>query len=203
MWGSFCRSHKSLGAVKPSKGRLATVPRSPSMPMLSRIWKHWAVVRTSFQRRAGRMTSPRASRKTELCICPLSPIAAISTRRALRSADWSVLRTASVALRHHISGRCSDQPGRGTLTGCSTSPSAMTLPSLARSMAFTAVVPMSMPRVAWMGASMVGDFIGGWLNQASPSTSSGRTVGQAQGEWVVFEMLLFWVAILTINASDG
>ena len=154
MWGSFSRSHRSLGAVKPSSGRLPTVSRSPSMPILSRICRHWSVVRTSFQRRAGRMTSPSASRKTELCICPLRPIAAISTRRALRSAACSVLRTASVVLRHHISGDCSDQPGRGTLTGCSTSPSARTLPSLPTSIALTAVVPASIPRAALSGVNI-------------------------------------------------
>ena len=69
--GSWLRSQSSFGAVKPVSARLPVSRISRSSPTRSSISAHSAAVRWSFQRIAGRRTSPRSSRTTRPCIWPL------------------------------------------------------------------------------------------------------------------------------------
>ena len=66
--------------MKPVSARLPVRAISRSSPMRSSISAHSAPVRWSFQRIAGRSTRSAASRATRPCICPESPIPAISSR---------------------------------------------------------------------------------------------------------------------------
>ena len=77
--GSWRRSQRSFGAVKPVSARLPVSSISRSRPTRSSISAHSAPVRWSFQRIAGRSTRSCASSATRPCIWPESPIAAGST----------------------------------------------------------------------------------------------------------------------------
>ena len=90
--------------MKPVRARLPVSAMRRSSPMRSSISAHSAAVRWSFQRIAGRRTSPRSSRQTRPCIWPDRP-----TRP---SEAPSRVSAASLA-RHQSSGSCSAQPGCG------------------------------------------------------------------------------------------
>ena len=75
--GSVSRSQRTLGSVNPSRGGFETQARSDASSTLAAIARHWAVVRPSHQRSAGRITLLSASRKTDECIWPDKPTASI------------------------------------------------------------------------------------------------------------------------------
>ncbi len=102
--GSCRRSQRSFGAVNPVSARFPVRAISRSSPTRSSISAHSAAVRWSFQRIAGRITSPAASRHTSPCICPEKPDP--GDLEALRDLRESAHRAA-----HQSSGSCSDQPG--------------------------------------------------------------------------------------------
>ncbi len=93
-------------------------------PARCSISAHWAAVRWSFQRSAGRRTFPEALRKMEPCICPERPMARMAAGFIL-----AFLMTAAVAFLaavHQPSGFCSVQPGLGVSMTCGDSAVART-----------------------------------------------------------------------------
>ncbi len=113
--GSWARSQRSLGNVKPSSARLPTARRRPSSPSLARIASHSAVVRVSHQRMAGRTGRLATSRRTAECIWPVSPRARTAPARAPSAAVSA--RSARPSARSKSAGSCSAQPGCGVERG--------------------------------------------------------------------------------------
>jgi hypothetical protein len=101
--------------------------------------RHWAVVRPSHQRRAGRITLLALSRKTDECICPERPMASIFRLPTARL-------MARIAPFHQSAGLCSAQPGCGTRIASGSLARATVRPRPSTTSALTLVVPTSMPR---------------------------------------------------------
>src|ERR1700693_2765909 len=114
--------------------------RSLSRPTRSVISAHCAAVRWSFQSSAGRMTRSAASRNTDPCIWPVSPMPATFPSTALATSA-STLHDAC----HQSSGFCSVHPGRGVSSGYSWAAAAMTSPDSLTASALAPLVPMSRP----------------------------------------------------------
>ena len=89
--GSWARIQSSLGAVKPGMARLPAMAARRGTRAASS--SHWAALRPSFQRMAGRSTSPSASSATAPCIWPDRPMA----RTAASAPPW-VSRSEAMAL---------------------------------------------------------------------------------------------------------
>ena len=119
--GSWFRSQRIFGAVKPVRAGLATsLIRFARPPTRRSISSHSAAVRWSFQRIARRMTLLFLSRNTEPCIWPDRPIA--FTSAGLSFALAIVLRTDRIVACHQSSGSCSLQSGLGNSTDKSPGP---------------------------------------------------------------------------------
>ena len=132
--------------MKPVSAGLATIRTNAARPpALFSISAHSAAVRWSFQSKAGRMTLPSPSRKTEPCIWPLRPIPAMSS--ALNAALDSTSATVFFVASHQSSGSCSDQPGWGWSHGYSADAEARIVPRSSMASVFVPDVPMSIPRV--------------------------------------------------------
>lgn len=108
------------------------------------ISPHSAADRTSFQRMAGRCTSPAASSSTAPCIWPDRPTALTFAHAAgcsARSRDAALTVAA-----HQACGSCSLQPGWGREMSSRTPADAAIAPRSSSSRSFTSDVPRSMPR---------------------------------------------------------
>ena len=133
--------------MKPVRAGLATIRiRASRPPARSSISRHSAAVRWSFQSRAGRITSPPSSRKTEPCIWPLRPMPGDVVRLELARRPGPG-RTVSTVASHQSSGSCSDQPGRGWSQGYSADAEARIVPRSSIASVLVPDVPMSMPSV--------------------------------------------------------
>ncbi|MNX44017.1 hypothetical protein D3C86_744950 [compost metagenome] len=118
--GSCSRTHSSLGAVKPGIARLPAI--SPRRGTARVSASHCAPLRPSFQRMAGRSTSPAASSSVAPCIWPDRPMA-----RTCASAFACVVRSSAMTASsacHHWAGACSDHSGcgRSTVSGARATP---------------------------------------------------------------------------------
>ncbi len=98
--------------MKPGMAILPAMRRASGQA--ASIAAHSAAARPSFHRIAGRSTSSRLSSSVAPCIWPASPMPATFAM----AGPCSAARASSVAQQacHHISGPCSDQPGRGRET---------------------------------------------------------------------------------------
>ena len=111
-FGSWFRSQRIFGAVKPVKAGLATMRINALRPPARRsISSHSAAVRWSFQRIARRTTLHCLSRNTEPCIWPDRPIA--FTSPGLSLAVLTTRRTEPIVAFHQSSGSCSLHSGLG------------------------------------------------------------------------------------------
>ena len=132
--------------MNPVSAGLATIRiRASRPPAACSISRHSSAVRWSFQSKAGRITSPASSRKTEPCIWPLRPMPATSSGRNVPAA--STRPTVSTVAVHQSSGSCSDQPGRGWSQGYSAVAEARIVPRSSMARVLVPEVPMSMPSV--------------------------------------------------------
>ena len=105
-----------LPPVNPGSIRLRVIRSSSSSPPArSVIQSHSAAARWSFQRIAGRITSPSASSGVRPCIWPHMPMPTTSAPPCGSCAVRSVI--ASPVARHHAAGSCSAQPGRRLIIG--------------------------------------------------------------------------------------
>src|SRR5690349_11125906 len=95
------------------------------------------------------MTSPRASRKTDECICPEMPIDATVARGFAASTE----RIDATLACHHASGSCSAHPGSGVESSSGVIAAASTSPVVPTRMALTPLVPTSTPRKQGSGTS--------------------------------------------------
>ena len=138
--GSFLRIQRSLGAVNPGIARFPVIRcRSGTASSSS---KHSFPDLPSFQRIAGRNTSPFLSKSTAPCIWPDNPIPFRSDKEVC---DFRSSIPFSKA-RHHSSGSCSDQRGWGLLTSSDMLLSAKTELLSSMTSNFIAEVPKSIPR---------------------------------------------------------
>jgi hypothetical protein len=105
---------------------------------------HCAALRPSFQRIAGRSTSPAASSSTQPCICPDK--ADGTHRRQRRRVPGSEPQQRRVQGRPPLRRvlLAPERPGRDTVSGSRSTPSGWW--SLPSSTAFSSEVPRSMPR---------------------------------------------------------
>ena len=132
--------------MNPVRAGLATRRiRASRPPAFSSISRHSAAVRWSFHNKAGRMTRPSVSRKTEPCIWPLRPSPATSSGR--NRPDPRTCCTVSTVATHQSSGSCSDQPGRGWSQGYSAVAEARIVPRSSMASVLVPEVPMSIPSV--------------------------------------------------------
>ena len=139
-----------MGAVKPDERAIGDEADQAlrALRLSARSRPPRSTVRWSFQSSAGRTTLPSASRKTEPCICPLSPTAGDVGRLEVGPGqDLADGRDRS--RRHQRSGSCSDQPGlRIGRTGYSAELDWRgSSPDSSIAIVFVPDVPMSMPSV--------------------------------------------------------
>ncbi len=143
--GSCARTHQTFGSVNPVSAGFAASSISRLAPTRSIIARHSSCVRWSHQISAGRTTSPAASNSTRPCICPLSPIAAISLAVAFAFIRHSAI--APRAARHQSRGSCSAHPNSGDDIGaCSAVAAPNTRPASSSSTARVPPVPTSIPK---------------------------------------------------------
>src|SRR5216684_5194768 len=112
----------------------------------------------------GRSTSPRASSNTRPCICPVTPMPAMSPLVAPAFVMHS--RIAEQATRHQSSGSCSAQPTLGDDIGaCSAVAALSTRPVSSSSTARVPLVPTSIPRslavivLAFTGKTLIREIV--------------------------------------------
>ncbi len=142
--GSFSRTHRILGAVKPVKASLPVSSIKRVFPKRRRISSHCGPVRWSFQRMAGRKTSPASSNRVRPCICPVKPTAATSSPESPISAKtWRILL---IAPCHQSAGSCSLHKGCGVERGRSVVAVSVTFPASSISNALMPVVEASIPK---------------------------------------------------------
>ena len=142
--GSWSRTHRSLGSVKPVSTGLAIAARTFSLPMVRLMESTCGWLRWSHQIRAGRTTSPPRSSSVSPCIWPDNPTPRTSLPATPAAA--SAPRMASTVARHQSSGHCSAHRGRSIrMSSCAAVNAARTLPSRSTSRARVPPVPISIP----------------------------------------------------------